>query len=1137
MAGRWRDPAAFRADASAAPAVRPSRRQAVALLVVLVLVAGATALASFLIRPDRARAFDLLHGSMYLQDAVAPVAVDLASGRPTVKLLNAQDLVDLKNAADVQVVPLTGGTLLLNPSNGTFNLLDTTGFVLKSDGGVPLPPRAGSHSMALAGDASAYIVQAGGNSGTGVYLVDAATVARAAAGTTAVKPRASISMPDASAATPGSAATADGDLWLLVGEGNSRKIRRLVLPTNSNPGVTLASTDRGTTPALSAIGTATTTRGTVVGVASAGRIQLFRGDTDVKSVPFPRMSNVSRILPVSGASGRLAFLALDGSTWKFVSVGADGTGLHAPTELKSVAPGAALIAPAESNGVMYTMDTDSRELFTIGENGNVGPLDGTAKYPEGEANVDKGLPYDDAYIIARDSRVVFNSPKHRQAVVAFTDSSRAPLVIKKSEGVGLNANAGALEVAKANLNPATPGKKSTKPEGSKPQKTPVEPINNTINCNTAAQRPHTPVITTTVPASRSVQVSWIYPTTSTSDCVPTTWIIGVTQKGSSAPSPRTDYRIDANTSANVTGLFPSTSYAVTVTGFINGLSGPPSTAALITTGAEGPAAPTNVLASTDSAGNWTVTWASCGSAKSGCVPTNSWKVIPEFCDGRGLSTPPDSFLVGADPSSLDQPPGVLHGGDALLGRGLRFQVEGIGEQGTIGRPSGFTACTYSWSPPVAADIAVTASTPPQTTGQDTTTTTVSVRLQQGAVHDLGGIGGSLTYKLLDSNGAVVTSNGPTASLSQTLNGVRAGASYSVAVVATPPRHPEAAVTIGPVTVQPAIAVFPAPTVSATFENTSFSDGRLVVSYSFPAGTDTHGETFDLVNSTLTCGGSTSKSLSYPNTSPGQNLVFDGIDRFTYNSTGSPCNVTLQLAQNSATTTSPPLYGAAISRTTTTAVTIPQPTLTTSAGDFQAQWSGTTGQPQVLVTYHGNDHLLLASGWTITVTNGTTADCGTSHNAPTATVDVNKSCVRDGGTFTVSVDYTYLLSNQHFAGIPVSGTAPQPVDTSKIDYKAAWGGDVTNPLVTLTYTGSQDTSTFDTFTWSETVTSDVSPGVTCGSSTASADQSVSIGVDLTLCPSTAADGTKANYSVEVKFHDPNYGVDFDKSYLVSGVPPA
>src|ERR1043166_4638611 len=118
MAGRWGDPSAFRADPDAAPAAHPSRRQTVALLAVLALVAGAVAVASYLIRPERARAFDLFHGSVFLGYQNGPVAVDLASGKPTLQLLGAEQQVGLTHTETLGVIPLTDHTLLLNESTG-----------------------------------------------------------------------------------------------------------------------------------------------------------------------------------------------------------------------------------------------------------------------------------------------------------------------------------------------------------------------------------------------------------------------------------------------------------------------------------------------------------------------------------------------------------------------------------------------------------------------------------------------------------------------------------------------------------------------------------------------------------------------------------------------------------------------------------------------------------------------------------------------------------------------------------------------------------------------------------------------------------------------------------------------------------
>ena len=79
MVGRRRDLAAFRPDPSATRSLAPSRRQATAMVAGLVLVAGTVAIASFTVKPSKARAFDLFYGSVFINDERAPVAVDLTN--------------------------------------------------------------------------------------------------------------------------------------------------------------------------------------------------------------------------------------------------------------------------------------------------------------------------------------------------------------------------------------------------------------------------------------------------------------------------------------------------------------------------------------------------------------------------------------------------------------------------------------------------------------------------------------------------------------------------------------------------------------------------------------------------------------------------------------------------------------------------------------------------------------------------------------------------------------------------------------------------------------------------------------------------------------------------------------------------
>ncbi len=245
---------------------------------------------------------------------------------------------------------------------------------------------------------------------------------------------------------------------------------------------------------------------------------------------------------------------------------------------------------------------------------------------------------------------------------------------------------------------------------------------------------------------------------------------------------------------------------------------------IVTTSLEGPAAPTGVHTSVDDAGNWTVTWNSCGGVQSGCVPTAAWQIIPRICDGVGLSATPDTRRRVGDPTQHTFSY-TYQGSETLLGRGLSFDVQGIGVKGTIGESAGDGSCSYSWTPVVASDIHLHASAPPKTTDSSTTHSTVSVDFDGGQQHDLGGVGGELTYELLQG-GSVVAKVGPTTKTEMTLDGIAAGKSYQAAVVVNPARHRTSTARIGPVDIQAAIAVWPQPTVSASFSTDGAYLGQL-----------------------------------------------------------------------------------------------------------------------------------------------------------------------------------------------------------------------------------------------------------------------------------------------------------------------
>jgi hypothetical protein len=333
-----------------------------------------------------------------------------------------------------------------------------------------------------------------------------------------------------------------------------------------------------------------------------------------------------------------------------------------------------------------------------------------------------------------------------------------------------------------------------------------------------------------------------------------------------------------------------------------------------------------------------------------------------------------------------------------------------------------------------------------------------------------------------------------------------------------------------------VAVWPTVFVQTpTFDAPAGLTGTLHVTFTFPDGTDTHGETFELTNSRLQCG-NTASELTRSDVAPGDDMAFPNIDRVAYN---GACTVTIQLAQDPRTATSPPVYGAGNSDpTTSTSFQVDPPSVTSTSGDFTAQWAGSTSNPQVVVSYHGNDDLSGASNWRMEISNGSSS-CGTDNgDQPPATIDVDKNCIKDGGTFTVDIRYTYfILSQAHFT-VDVQGNAPQPVDPSNISFSAAWNDNPSLPQVDVTYTGSEDPASLTPLQWTETVTSSASPGVTCGGPDHDnpGSSSVRIDVDLTACPPTDADNNPAVYTIEISFTDPNYGQTGDYTYTVQNSPP-
>jgi hypothetical protein len=312
---------------------------------------------------------------------------------------------------------------------------------------------------------------------------------------------------------------------------------------------------------------------------------------------------------------------------------------------------------------------------------------------------------------------------------------------------------------------------------------------------------------------------------------------------------------------------------------------------------------------------------------------------------------------------------------------------------------------------------------------------------------------------------------------------------------------------------------------------------LHVRFGFPPGTDTRGETFDLVNSQLTCGGgNAAMNLNASDVAPGVDLPFT-VDRTIYR---GPCTVSLQLAQDARTASDPPLYGAGTSSARTSpAVQIDPPSITSTADDFQAQWSGTNGNPSVAVSYHGNDDLSGARNWQLELTRGGDT-CGATNGAPPpASIDVQKECVAQGaGPWSVHIEYDYFLVSHASFDVPVAGDAPTPVDPEELSFTAQWNDNPDAPQILIDYTGTQPPGPLAALDWTEVVTSSAAPGVACATEHDSPGAgTVRISDVLTACPATPDPaGALPTYSVDISFTDPNYGRTGDYPTPVSGTPP-
>jgi hypothetical protein len=988
------------------------------------------------------------------------------------------------------------------------------------------------------------VVRTGATGGTDVYLVNQSTVEAAMNATRSVRPRASTSMPDRAGTAPGAAVSADGDLWLLVGgtgDGGHRTIRQLQVPAGSSAGAALVRTDHGTVDGPAALGVASTgsttgTGGDVVAVAGTDRVRVFPATGDPRTARYRAPAGVDAVLPAGNATGRLAFL-LHGSTgWSLLSVAIDGSRLRGPTLLRDVPADARLAPPAVSDGSLYTVDRSTGEILRIGLDATTGPVPGAASYPLStlDRRVVEATDFADAYVVARGSRVVVNSASHANALMIFTDGSHPPVRIAKSAAVTVNAAGSAEALTRSNAPQTTQNPKNG---AAKPKAQAAAPINTRIDCQTVTQKPHIPVITSAVPGSRSVALSWSYPVLDPQDCYPSTYVVGVRLVSNGAPQPPASVTVQSQTGVNLTGLFPSTQYDITVTAYIHG-QGTESAPVRVTTGPEGPAAPTGLSVSADGTGDWLIGFAGCGDVQHGCVPVQSWTITPSFCDGRGLAGPPPAMTVTADPTSRVQPTVTYPGGPDLLGRGLQFQVQGTGEQGQAGTPSANSGCVYSWAPPDTAALSLHASIAPVAQLGQPTTATVSLDLGADPVTAEGGVGATFSYQLL-AGGTVVKTVGPTSQTSVQFGGITAGVAYQAQVTVAPPRHPEAAVTVGPVDAGTAHAPWPTITVSADQpQNQGALQATITVHIGGLSSAAAGGEQFALTgDSGLYCG-STSDTSNWSKSSG-----LDPQDPLTYTANrttifGPSCVIKVQLVQYGSTA----VFGDGTSSNSATSNTFavdPPQLVGVTAADFSAAWDGSAnGQSQVAVHYNGGNPLvgLFATGWSLTVTDPDGTTCGNYPAANSLTdVAVDQSCVdKDGASgdnWHVQVSFSYLGTPEGPLDVsPIQGGAaptynPPVCDVSAAGLTATWTGSRAAPAVQVNVVAPAQLTGCSG--WSAEV---VTPsGTRCGTST----DAPPVSIPLTCSGNTSRPG----WTVVLGYRDTTGAQQSYTIPSVDGPPPS
>ena len=957
-------------------------------------------------------------GAVVLEDQRPLTVVDLATGQATIRLQGVYTQVGAAGYGDVEAAALDNGTLLLDRRTGTFNLLAQDEYLVDTAGpGVGLGNLAGSTGAgAFADGRSAYIVRYG-PTGT-VSLVDESTVRQGAQiesslpaafkNARAVTPKGFDALRGPVSDRPGSVSVnrSTGDLWALVGQGTRCEVVQLHPSARSRTG--LVATTRMSLRAgcgHAAIGI----DGGTVGVVSPGSIRVFRlgSPGDGLTRRMDGTAHASQFIPVAGGSGGLRFLAHSSSGWSLTGVRTAGWSPMVEQPLRRLGAGSLPAPPVMSGGTIYTLDETSAGQPTLwaidAATGAMSPVPGQPAYPA-KGPTEKAS-FIGAQVIAEGPRVVFNNPGSLLAVVVFTDGSRRPSVVDKSEAVTVSAS------GPADLG-LTPAGGSPTPEGTGTvvnKAVPVvQPVSQQVTCATTTQKPYAPQISSVSVSSGSALVSWSYELLDQTDCEPDSWSVKVTALSTPHQPDTPVQTVNGQNQLMFTGLRPATTYAATVTAYINKQS-TTSSAVTFTTTPRGPDAPTSVTTTSDGKGDWVVSWVPCSAAD--CyVAADTWNVVGTACGAYYVGQPPVVQVPGAQDS-------VTIDADTLglLGDSLTFSVQGSLASGLTGTPTPDGTCTEAWRPADPSVITLNRSSTQQ--GQ-TATVTLQVATSVPAVEAFGSRSTQFIYKV---GGQTV---GPISSATATVSGLTPGVAYTPTVTIYPTDHPEAAVTVAGQPLTPTLQ-WPAGmsvAVQGTVDPSSPNQGQLTLSFSgVPPGPMQASGTF-------TCGSTQSPPFGGMLTGNTLQVAIDLVDF------GGQCNLTVAVSDRDTAT-----YGGTSSPPMSSAFSIgSQPTYTFSAAVPQSCQQSICAPQKIDVLYGGSNPIDKGGDWVIktasTGTAGTSAldPCATTMSLASpafpVTVTLPDLCL-DARKVDVTVSYKYLGTVTTVdAGTP-TGTPAQPPPTT------------------------------------------------------------------------------------------------------------